>query len=177
MLTTEITEMLGGRIEVQSQLGEGSVFRFFIKTRAIHPPSPIAAMVETTSAMTIDMSRNSSPSGAATPLSATSSQSMGSMADDDWSDHHILIVEDNIINQTVLKRQLVKAGLTCDGACETLHNDVIRGWQLTIFAVANNGLEALNLIRETERQARRGGGSSRKKRYNAVLMDLEMPGE
>lgn len=28
---------------------------------------------------------------------------------------HILIVEDNIINQTVLKRQIVKAGLTCDG--------------------------------------------------------------
>jgi CheY-like chemotaxis protein len=28
---------------------------------------------------------------------------------------HILIVEDNIINQTVLKRQIIKAGLTCDG--------------------------------------------------------------
>lgn len=28
---------------------------------------------------------------------------------------HILIVEDNLINQTVLKRQITKAGLTCDG--------------------------------------------------------------
>lgn len=27
----------------------------------------------------------------------------------------VLIVEDNIINQTVLKRQLVKAGYTCEG--------------------------------------------------------------
>lgn len=28
---------------------------------------------------------------------------------------HVLIVEDNLINQTVLKRQLVKAGLSCNG--------------------------------------------------------------
>lgn len=27
----------------------------------------------------------------------------------------VLVVEDNIISQTVLKRQLMKAGLTCDG--------------------------------------------------------------
>jgi len=42
------------------------------------------------------------------------------------------------------------------------------------MAVANNGLEALNLIREADRQAKRGA-ANRKKRYNAVLMDLEMP--
>ena len=45
---------------------------------------------------------------------------------------------------------------------------------LGLTAVANNGLEALNLIREADRQAKRGG-TNRKKRYNAVLMDLEMP--
>lgn len=28
---------------------------------------------------------------------------------------HVLIVEDNIINQTVLKRQMIKSGFTCDG--------------------------------------------------------------
>ena len=28
---------------------------------------------------------------------------------------HILVVEDNQINQTILKRQMVKAGLTCEG--------------------------------------------------------------
>lgn len=42
-------------------------------------------------------------------------------------------------------------------------------------AVANNGLEALNLIREADRQSRRGG-VGRKKAYDVVLMDLEMPG-
>jgi CheY-like chemotaxis protein len=31
----------------------------------------------------------------------------------------VLVVEDNIISQTVLKRQLVNAGLTCDGQYST----------------------------------------------------------
>jgi CheY-like chemotaxis protein len=42
--------------------------------------------------------------------------------------------------------------------------------------VANNGLEALSLINEADRQARRGGAGARKP-YDVVLMDLEMPGE
>jgi CheY-like chemotaxis protein len=43
------------------------------------------------------------------------------------------------------------------------------------MTVANNGLEALNLIREADRQSKRGG-VARRKLYNVVLMDLEMPG-
>lgn len=114
---SEITEMLGGRIEVQSSLGDGSVFRFFIKTRAVTPPSAIAAMVASTSTPRLEyVQRQSETSGEMTPtLSMSSSQSIGSMVETDWTTQHILIVEDNLINQTVLKRQLVKAGLTCDG--------------------------------------------------------------
>ena len=112
----EITEMLGGRIEVHSQLGEGSTFRFFIQTRTITPPSAIASMVEASHAVPKRGSSMRTDSGSVTPaLSVSSNVSMGSMVDDDWTEQHILIVEDNIINQTVLKRQLVKAGLTCDG--------------------------------------------------------------
>ena len=47
---------------------------------------------------------------------------------------------------------------------------------ILLIAVANNGLEALNLIREADRQSKRGG-PLRKKMYNVVLMDLEMPGK
>lgn len=43
------------------------------------------------------------------------------------------------------------------------------------MAVANNGLEALQLIREADRASRRAG-TKRKQPYNAILMDLEMPG-
>ena len=46
---------------------------------------------------------------------------------------------------------------------------------LTSSLVANNGLEALNLIREAERQQRRGG-VRKTKPYNVIVMDLEMPG-
>jgi hypothetical protein len=49
MLKPEITELLGGRIEVISDLGQGSVFRFFIKTAAAAPKSALAMYVEKTS--------------------------------------------------------------------------------------------------------------------------------
>lgn len=65
---------------------------------------------------------------------------------------HILIVEDNIINQTVLKRQLLKSHFTCD--------------------VANDGQEALIALHEAHRQSRYGSGP---RPYDVVLMDLEMP--
>ncbi|WWD16672.1 hypothetical protein CI109_101102 [Kwoniella shandongensis] len=154
----KITELLGGRIEVLSQLGQGTVFRFFIKTRTVAPPSALASYMEAASLGAIGSSTMSS-SFTMTPSSSIASSRASSMSSSatpsmDGGNEHILIVEDNIINQTVLKRQIVKAGLTCD--------------------VANNGLEALNIIRETHRQARRGG-ANRKKLYDVVLMDLEMP--
>lgn len=45
---------------------------------------------------------------------------------------------------------------------------------LLVGIVASNGLEALNLIRETYRQHRRGG-PNRKRLFDVVVMDLEMP--
>lgn len=42
--------------------------------------------------------------------------------------------------------------------------------------MADNGLIALNLIHEAYRQSKRAG-PARKRQYDCVLMDLEMPGE
>ncbi|WWC68787.1 uncharacterized protein I206_102722 [Kwoniella pini CBS 10737] len=163
----KITELLGGRIEVLSQLGEGSVFRFFIKTRCVAPPSALAAYVEAASLGALRSPAAASfgipPSPSPSIVSNGTSSASSPTPPPEGLMEHILIVEDNIINQTVLKRQIVKAGLTCD--------------------VANNGLEALNLIREAHRQAKRAGGivpgensiKRVKKPYDVVLMDLEMP--
>ena len=134
---SEITELLGGRIEVRSELGQGSNFRFFIKVSAAAPLSPLAAYVEATSSRPVF-----STSGMSTPMGAGPSMSSVPTVETsatpppqsvvDIKDLHILIVEgmsepssrlrkceliksDNIINQTVLKRQINKAGLTCDG--------------------------------------------------------------
>ncbi|KAK6907214.1 hypothetical protein I203_101204 [Kwoniella mangroviensis CBS 8507] len=163
----KITELLGGRIEVLSQLGEGSVFRFFIKTRTVTPSSALAAYVEAANLGALRSPANpsftrSSPSPSIISGGTGSSSMSTSPSLESTFAEHVLIVEDNIINQTVLKRQIVKAGLTCD--------------------VANNGQEALNLIREAHRQSRRSNNDNftttntqRKKPYDVVLMDLEMP--
>lgn len=80
---------MGGRIEVSSVKGAGSTFRFFV--RADLPlPEP-----ESTSSDPPSLSRNSS---------AAQVEKL-----------HVLVVEDNIVNQKVLRRQLVKAGYTCEG--------------------------------------------------------------
>jgi CheY-like chemotaxis protein len=156
-----------------------TVFRFFVQVRTVAPLSPIGAMINATASdilirPSINPISTDSQSGTATPASTMSMvSSVNSFntvtASSEAEELHILIVEDNIINQTVLKRQMIKAGLTCDGEWEPLnHPDRV--------SVANNGLEALNLIREADRQSRRGG-VARRKLYNVVLMDLEMPGQ
>jgi signal transduction histidine kinase len=55
---------------------------------------------------------------------------------------HLMIVEDNKINQVITKKMLTKKGITSD--------------------IANNGLEAVEL--------------AEKNRYDAILMDIHMPG-
>ena len=94
----KITEIMGGRIEVASTHGHGSTFRFFIqarvsKSKRIHPGS--------TSSSPAKRKALSNKKGMLGPKP------------------HVLIVEDNLINQTVLKRQLKHVGLTCDGESQS----------------------------------------------------------
>lgn len=70
----------------------------------------------------------------------------------DPKDWHILIVEDNLVNQRILAQQLLKLGCT-------IH-------------VANHGGEALALIKETVHYTGLEGSG---KPLSVVLMDLEMP--
>jgi len=75
----------------------------------------------------------------------------------------ILVVEDNLINQTVLQRQLTKTGWQSDGECAAQPSQLFDVTILT--SVASNGQEALDRLTATN-----GGGI-----YDAILMDLEMP--
>ncbi len=62
--------------------------------------------------------------------------------DFNFKDLHLLIVEDNKINQVITKKMLAKKEMTSD--------------------IANNGMEAVEL--------------AHKNRYDAILMDIHMPG-
>ncbi|KLU90858.1 hypothetical protein MAPG_09383 [Magnaporthiopsis poae ATCC 64411] len=74
-------------------------------------------------------------------------------------DMHILVVEDNLINQKVLVTQLRKAGCT-------VHT-------------ANDGLEALAFLDTTNFRVRKadelGGHEGQRPHLSIILMDLEMP--
>ncbi|KAG8690644.1 Histidine kinase osmosensor [Ceratobasidium sp. 395] len=144
---------MGGKIEVESELGNGATFRFFIKgslPASGHPvqaPSAAAARMRRSASIhsrTSGVSKTSGKSGSR-PLPETPNLRLHRPL-------HVLITEDNKINQTVLARQMKRAGFT--------------------YSVASNGLEAVHAI-ETADAAGNSGlvpGS-----FDVVLMDLEMP--
>ncbi|WVQ90544.1 hypothetical protein IAS59_004324 [Cryptococcus gattii] len=125
----KLAELMGGSIEVVSERGKGSVFRFYIKAKACRT-SPA-----TNSGLEAEMKAQRKT---ARYFGLTRKP-------------HVLIVEDNLINQTVLARQLKHCNLTCD--------------------VASNGQEALEKIRK----ASSIGDESEDQAFDCVLMDLEMP--
>ncbi|CED83475.1 two-component-like hybrid sensor histidine kinase 2 [Phaffia rhodozyma] len=112
-----ITSLMNGRINVESVKGEGSTFRFFIKADA--------------------------PLSFQHPLKPVFASSVTTKV----VQLHILVVEDNQINQKVLRRQLMKAGLTCE--------------------CADDGKMALDLIVASHTLGN--------KTFDAILMDQEMP--
>jgi signal transduction histidine kinase len=99
-ISKELTEKQGGEIGVSSLHGQGSTFGFYVKARRVEQRPPTF----------IEM-----PKG--TRQGNTVSHQL-----------RVLLVEDNLINQQVLGKQLKKAGC--------------------MVAVANHGLEALKALNE-----------------------------
>lgn len=99
-ISKELTEKQGGEIGVSSIVGEGSTFGFYVKTRrAEKEPRTVDEVFQ--------------ENGIASPTPQ-------------FQQLHVLLVEDNIINQQVLGKQLKKAGCVVD--------------------LANHGLEALDIL-------------------------------
>jgi signal transduction histidine kinase len=132
----ELAEKQGGRVGVASREGEGSVFGFYLETKAMRPVEQ------------------------ATPTTLTAGAAMLQPREG----IHVLLVEDNLINQRVLVKQLQRA------KC--------------IVVVANQGFEALEILGKRgcwrEKIAGgpvNGGGSQNGDALpiDVVLMDIEMP--
>ncbi|KAL1410450.1 hypothetical protein Q8F55_004461 [Vanrija albida] len=145
----KLSELLGGHIEVETEVGKGSTFRFYIRTRTAAPSWRLEPATTPTRAVMPSVPINTPMETSLAPMSsplahmAMTHAATTHTAIRDAAALRVLVVEDNIINQTVLKRQMIKAGLVCD--------------------TASNGEEALTLLFAPDAA------------YDVVLMDLEMP--
>ena len=152
-ISRQLAEMQGGQIGVTSERGKGSTFAFYIKARRCNPADiPLPTARATTMNFTgrlasvmgpLTQELQSSPvSREPTPMRGTSALS-------------ILVVEDNLVNQKVLSKQLQKLG-----------------WHVS---VANHGLEALEALKQTVFWESTNPAREGVKPLDLVLMDIEMP--
>lgn len=152
-ISRQITEMLGGEIGVGTSPEGGCVFAFYAATRRMEAPA-----VKTPRSSRHNSSLNTSPSKeASTPsrVVAVRSHATASELDPDSvvvakraRRRKILVVEDNLINQKVLCKQLRNRGF--------------------LVETANHGQEALDALERS--QALIEG-----KYFDVVLCDIEMP--
>ncbi|KAK4703656.1 hypothetical protein P7C70_g2556, partial [Phenoliferia sp. Uapishka_3] len=131
-VTLRLIELHDGFIEVDSEPGHGSTFAFHIPVERVERASPSTA----------------TPSFISPKLHEAQPPVFSSVVNVPKSPH-VLVVEDNTINQRVLKRQLTSN-----------HWDV---------SIANNGAEALEALKAADE------GEEGAKKIDVVLMDIEMP--
>ncbi|KAA8570726.1 hypothetical protein EYC84_000121 [Monilinia fructicola] len=126
-ISQQLAEKQGGRIGLSSKLGQGSTFVFYVKARrCIEPPKDIRPHL--------------------TPVSSGSSHYDGSKP------MQVLLVEDNLVNQKILKKQLTRAGC--------------------VVHVANHGVEALEVLRQFSCWHEPVKDATN---LDIILMDWEMP--
>ncbi|THW14673.1 hypothetical protein D6D23_09290 [Aureobasidium pullulans] len=136
-ISRELVELQGGQIGVHSEHGKGSTFAFYIKTARVEitVEPPTAELAQTSIS---DHMRVVDGPTAQKPQTA---------------DLHVLVVEDNAINQKILAQQLRKTG------CAKVH-------------VADHGQDALELLSTTTFFKYVGIDQVP---LSVILLDVEMP--
>lgn len=144
-ISRELAEMHGGKIGLNSKVGVGSTFSFYVETQIA--TNHIDGLTQTLSATngegkvtvnTIEGGQTSGQSSEVAPPSPSSTT--------------LLIVEDNLINQKVLVRQIKKLGFQT--------------------VTANHGQEALTIVENSTWWHNRKADAID---ISVVLCDLEMP--
>jgi CheY-like chemotaxis protein len=130
-ISREMVESHGGEIGVYSQPGKGATFAFYIAAHAIELQT---TAVSKTEELTLRPPKNSTPTT------------------QHPSKYSILVVEDNLVNQKILRNQLQKLGHT--------------------VYVASDGAEALDFLSTSSLWAANASSSLD---VSVILMDLEMP--
>ena len=147
--------MQGGRIGFTSEAGKGSTFRFWVSTAKTPAPQDAAPWTDVFAGLHIEeelsgLSRQPQVDISLTAAPLVDRVSTNSSAKNDII--NILVVEDNLINQKVLAKQLRRHGFS--------------------VVIANHGQEALAYIKTTSFWI---GANNRQKPLSIVLMDWEMP--
>ncbi len=186
-ISRTLTELQGGQIGVTSIKGVGSTFEFYVQSRIARrppqttptiepPPLPANAAVgvagpEALVAYSTSGSKPPTPAASLEQASPRFSQSPVASRHEAWMPLDVLIVEDNLVNQKVLQRQLINVG--------------------SKTYLANHGGEALEALQKSRFWSCKGqaiveqSGGSKDGEVGAspreiinisiILMDLEMP--
>jgi signal transduction histidine kinase/ActR/RegA family two-component response regulator len=153
-ISRQLAELHGGQIGVSSQAGVGSTFGFFIQCkRTVSSSRPILSRTVTSQSTDhAETSRDLAASVSGMEIKPPTPKEILTEAPKAVAKQgplHILVVEDNIVNQKVLTKQLRKVGC--------------------IVTTADNGLFALTELKKTSYCTPDGVPLS------IILMDWEMP--
>lgn len=146
-ISRELVELQGGEIGVSSKSGEGSIFAFYISCRRSTAPQEALDQLPA-----VELRREKAPERAPAKISKTAAASPSARTHGQQSGLKVLIVEDNLVNQRVLQRQLHNIGCT--------------------VYVANHGKECLTKLQESSFWVGNGPNAVD---LGVILMDLEMP--
>ncbi len=140
VISKRLINMMGGEIQVRSELGKGTCFSFFIEAE-VCAPSPAAASLV---ALAANLDHDENPKNQ--PVSGR------------WS---VLLAEDNVINQKVARAMLTGEGCTVDVAengLRAVEMAAAKTYDLILLDCQMpemDGYEAAGAIRELEKQDRR----------------------
>jgi PAS domain S-box-containing protein len=156
-ISRELAELHGGRIGISSELGLGSTFDFYVKgrrsnTQTVPKPSTPVAPTDRKLAQSRRLSDSRPP-----PMSQSSESSPSVLqVPSSAKSIHVLIVEDNLINQKILAKLMRKHGYA--------------------VSITNHGEEALGVILSSFWHVPTQSASPKNPlKLDVVLADIEMP--